>query len=95
MALRCCRAEPPRKSIPVMKINLPNSANLQNITGFLRDIDAKDKTHFELSMHPKWVAVHPAVLALNACAAESVRASGGSFSGAIPNIGSLPYLIRM
>jgi anti-sigma regulatory factor (Ser/Thr protein kinase) len=84
------------KSEPVdVKIKLPNSANLQNVTGFLKAIDGNNTSKLELSMHPKWVAVHPAVLALTACAGELVSYRGGTFTGTIPNISSLPYLIRM
>jgi hypothetical protein len=50
-----------------VKIKLPNSANLQNITGFLREISkCDDNSRFDLEIHKKWVAVHPAVLALEA-----------------------------
>lgn len=78
-----------------MKIHLPNGAHLRNITGFLSDIDASDTSSFELTMHPKWVFVHPAVLALTACAAALVTANGGAFSGVIPKIRSLNYPVRM
>jgi hypothetical protein len=80
---------------PPLKINLPNSANLQNITGFLSSIDASDPSTYQLDVHKKWVHVHPVVLAIAACAAASVKLLGGKFEGEIPNIRSLNYLIRM
>lgn len=78
-----------------VKITLPNSAGLRNIPHFLRSLDVSDPSSFELSLHPKWVAVHPAVLALTACAAQYVKSNGGTITGNIPKIKSLPYLIRM
>ena len=47
------------------------------------------------SMDHRWVAVHPAVLAFAACAADLVTQQGGLHLGEIPRIRSLPYLIRM
>ena len=46
-------------------------------------------------MHERWVSVHPVVLALTACAGELVRLKGGTFSGEVKKVNSLPYLIRM
>ncbi len=46
-------------------------------------------------MDDRWVAVHPAVLAFTACAADCVTRNGGSHRGNVPRIRSLPYLIRM
>jgi len=78
-----------------VKIKLPNGADLRNITGFIKNIDPNDPTTFDFTMHDRWVFVHPAVLALTACAAELVNVSGGTFVGEIPNIRSLAYLVRM
>lgn len=78
-----------------MKIRLPNSANLQNITALLKDLDLTDPSHLEFSMHPKWVAVHPVVLAMTACLAQTVRDHGGDVSGSATRVATLPYLIRM
>jgi anti-sigma regulatory factor (Ser/Thr protein kinase) len=78
-----------------MKFYLPNGAHLQNITGFLKRMDPTGLDTFELEMHQRWVFVHPAVLALTACAAELVRVNGGVFSGKIPNVKSLAYPVRM
>ena len=79
-----------------MRIFLPNSANLQNITAFLSRIErVQEADELEFSMHPKWVAVHPVVLAITACAAAFVRHSGGTVQGEVAQVSSLPYLIRM
>jgi anti-sigma regulatory factor (Ser/Thr protein kinase) len=78
-----------------MKIKLPNGADLRNITGFIQNLDTQDQSTLDFSMHDRWVFVHPAVLALTACAAELVHSSGGKFVGTVPNIRSLTYLIRM
>jgi hypothetical protein len=78
-----------------VKIKLPNGADLRNITGFIKNLDTDDQSKLDFSMHDRWVFVHPAVLALTACAAELVHSSGGTFGGSVPNIRSLTYLIRM
>ncbi len=78
-----------------MKIRLPNGADLRNITSFINNLDSSDPSELEFSMHDRWVFVHPAVLALTACAAEVVYQSGGKFVGTVPNIRSLTYLVRM
>lgn len=78
-----------------MQIFLPNSANLQNITGFLRGLDLSDPSSLNFSMHPRWVAVHPVVLAMTACLAIKCQSSGGKVIGAATPVKTLPYLIRM
>ena len=78
-----------------MKLFLPNSANLQNITGILRHLDLSDVRVLEFSMHPKWVAVHPVVLAMTACLATKVRASGGRVTGYATQVPAINYLLRM
>lgn len=60
-----------------MKLFLPNSANLQNITGLFRGMDMSNPSLLEFSMHPKWVAVHPVVLAMAAALGLRVREAGG------------------
>lgn len=78
-----------------MKLFLPNSANLQNITGMFPHLDPSDPGILEFSMHPKWVAVHPVVLAMTACLAQSVIANGGRVVGEASAVPTLNYLIRM
>src|SRR2546428_10474113 len=78
-----------------MKITLPNSASLQNLQGFLKKCSSDDTTKLDFSMHARWVAVHPFVLAMTACAAALVKHQGGVVRGKAEAVGSLPYLIRM
>lgn len=78
-----------------MKVFLPNSANLQNITGLLSGLDLSNSKTFDFSMHKKWVAVHPVVLAMTACLAEKFREGGGVVTGKAENVPTLAYLIRM
>jgi len=78
-----------------MRIFLPNSANLQNITSLLGSLNLQDHQCLEFSMHPKWVAVHPVVLSMTACLAAYVKQNGGVISGTATDIRTLPYLMRM
>jgi anti-sigma regulatory factor (Ser/Thr protein kinase) len=78
-----------------LKLFLPNSANLQNITGLLGSLDLSRPDTLEFSMHPKWVAVHPVVLSMAACLASKVREEGGSVTGKATAVPTLAYLIRM
>jgi anti-sigma regulatory factor (Ser/Thr protein kinase) len=78
-----------------VKFFLPNSANLQNITGLFRGMDMSDPGILEFSMHPKWVAVHPVVLAMTACLGAQVNAAGGKVVGGATQVPTLNYLIRM
>lgn len=78
-----------------MRIHLPNSGHLQNIQGFLRQWSPEDPTRLQFTMHERWVSVHPAVLAMTACAAASVRHSGGTVEGTPPTHAAVKYLIRM
>jgi anti-sigma regulatory factor (Ser/Thr protein kinase) len=78
-----------------MKIHLPNSAHLQNIQGFLGGWSSDQANRLEFSMHRRWVSVHPAVLAMTACAAAVVRNSDGVVDGRAEAHPALRYLIRM
>ena len=78
-----------------VKISLPNSGHLQNIQGFLKRCSAADTSRLDFAMDSRWVSVHPAVLAMTACAAAVVKGNGGTVYGKAEKIGSLPYLIRM
>jgi hypothetical protein len=78
-----------------VKIHLPNSAHLQNLQGFLNRCEQDDAATLDFSMDTRWVSVHPAVLAMTACAAAMVKNAGGKIGGKAEKIGSLPYLIRM
>src|SRR5437867_230887 len=90
------RARPKRLELPFgMRISLPSTAHLQNIDAFLRRCDMSYDGTMVLGMHPKWVTVHPMVLSMTACAGAAVRHDGGVVNATIPDISSLPYLIRM
>jgi anti-sigma regulatory factor (Ser/Thr protein kinase) len=78
-----------------VKLFLPNSANLQNITALFPGMDMANPGVLEFSMHPKWVAVHPVVLAMVACLAKKVQATGGTVTGNATTVPTLNYLIRM
>jgi anti-sigma regulatory factor (Ser/Thr protein kinase) len=78
-----------------MKIHFPNSAHLQNIEGFIRTYDPAFPTRLRISGHEKYIHVHPFALALGACLGEVVNARGGRSSGSVPNVVSMPYLVRM
>lgn len=78
-----------------MRVHLPNAARLQNISHFFSNLDGSDFSQFQFSMHEKWVAVHPLVLAMTACAAARVRVEGGTITANVRQISSLPYRIRM
>jgi len=78
-----------------MKISLPNSAWIQNVGGFLSKFDPSNPDTLAIELHDRWVSVHPSILALTACAGLLVRHRGGTISGEVPQIRSLPYLIRM
>lgn len=78
-----------------MRILLPNSAFLINIDAFLRAFVPDDSKRLDVEFHPKWIAVHPVVLAMTACAGANVRRLGGVVDGEVPQVSSLPYLVRM
>jgi anti-sigma regulatory factor (Ser/Thr protein kinase) len=68
-----------------------------NLEAFLRKCDFTDASTLRLSLHPRWVSVHPVVLAITACAGSAVRQQGGAVTLDIPNpsIASVRYLSRM
>lgn len=78
-----------------MRIYVPNSGWIQNIGGVFEAFDPVDPRSLTVDFHPRWVSVHPAVLALTACAGILVRQNGGSVRADAPGVRSLPYLIRM
>lgn len=85
---------PSRDGYPV-RIFLPNSANLRNLESFIRKFDPSDISRLEVTFHDKYVGVHPAVLAMTACAGVVVREAGGTIDCAPPVIQSLQYPTRM
>ena len=79
----------------LVRIFLPNSANLRNLESFIRKFDPSDTSRLEVTFHEKYVGVHPAVLAMTACAGVVVREAGGTVDCTPPPIRSLRYVTRM
>jgi anti-sigma regulatory factor (Ser/Thr protein kinase) len=61
-----------------MKLHLPNSAFLGNFEAFIRSFDLTQSGRLEISANPKWISVHPAVLAMVAAMAQKVGAKNVS-----------------
>lgn len=78
-----------------MEIHLPNSAHLQNIEGFIRKYDPRYPNRMQISGHEKYIHLHPFALAMAACAGEAANLRGVKATGTVPNVASMPYLIRM
>jgi len=78
-----------------MRIYFPNSANLRNLEGFIRKFDPSDPSQLEVAFHPTYVGVHPAVLAMTACAGAAVREAGGAISCDPPLMPAMRYVTRM
>ncbi len=78
-----------------MRIYLPNSAHLQNIEGFIRRYTPGKAPVLQISGHNKYIHVHPFALAFTACAGATAQAQGWTTKGSLPNVRSIPYLIRM
>jgi anti-sigma regulatory factor (Ser/Thr protein kinase) len=78
-----------------VRIHLPNSAHLANIDAFLRGFDPSNPESLKVSIHERWVSVHPFALALTACLGATCRARGGRVSANAPDHRSVAYLIRM
>jgi anti-sigma regulatory factor (Ser/Thr protein kinase) len=78
-----------------VKLYLPNSANLQNIEGFVRSYSPDQPSRLQVSGHPKYIHVHPLVLAVAACSGASATLAGRAVTGSVPNVSSAPYLVRM
>ncbi|MEX2541799.1 MAG: hypothetical protein WD314_08315 [Trueperaceae bacterium] len=79
-----------------MRIELPNSARLQNFEGFLRKYSPTEgDPDLVVKMHEKWIAVHPAALAMAACLGEQAKQRGIKTTGAVPPIRPVRYLMRM
>jgi anti-sigma regulatory factor (Ser/Thr protein kinase) len=78
-----------------MKLHLPNSAHLQNIDGFLRGYSPNGNAALSISSHNRYIHLHPAALAMVACAAATMRNSGRGVEGKVADVASLPYLVRM
>lgn len=76
-----------------MKVYLSNQGNLRNFRSFVESLDLSNPSKLEISMHDKWVTVHPANLVLTAALAIKVGKKNSEIVGKIPNTGR--YLDRM
>lgn len=76
-----------------MKINLPNSAFLGNIDPFLGSFDPREPNILEITSNPKWLSLHPVVLAMVAALGLSVKPENIHFEKLTAK--SRHYLIRM
>ncbi|MBN1472965.1 MAG: hypothetical protein JW925_14415 [Syntrophaceae bacterium] len=78
-----------------MHIHLPNSAFLGNCENFLRKYTAEKTNILHVTMHDKWVSVHPVFISLIAALSTHIHEQQGEVTVDIQQIRSLPYLIRM
>lgn len=78
-----------------MNIHLPNSAFLGNIESFVGRLRFDEPERLDITMHPRWVAIHPMVLAMTAALGLEVRRRGGEVTFEVHDVRSLPYMIRL
>ena len=71
-----------------------NSARLQNIDTFLKKY-SPDGSTFDVSSHDRYIYVHPAALAMAACAGVTCKNNSIPAQGAVADMASVPYLVRM
>jgi anti-sigma regulatory factor (Ser/Thr protein kinase) len=76
-----------------MKIHLPNSAFLGNIDPFLASFDPADPETLEISSNPRWLSLHPVVLAMVAALGLKVPSERIHFEKL--EAVSRHYLVRM
>lgn len=56
-----------------MQLHLPNSAFLGNIDPFLRGFNPSEPGHLTITANPKWISVHPVILAMLAALADRLH----------------------
>ncbi|HEX9656254.1 MAG TPA: ATP-binding protein, partial [Bacteroidota bacterium] len=56
-----------------MKVHIPNSAFLGNINTFLEGIDPEGPNSLQITANPKWISIHPIVLAMIAAMGMSMK----------------------
>jgi anti-sigma regulatory factor (Ser/Thr protein kinase) len=56
-----------------MRIHIPNSAFLGNINHFLAGFDSSEPDKLDITAHPKWFWVHPAVLCMMAALGKPIK----------------------
>lgn len=60
-----------------MRIHIPYSSWLGNIEGLLRNIDTSDSSTLEIDFDPKWISIHPVVIAIIASMGLKVLKENG------------------
>ena len=78
-----------------MKIFFPNSARLQNFDTFLKKYSPNGNNCFEVSSNDRYIYVHPAALAMAACAGVICKNKMLQAKGQVADVASVPYLVRM
>src|SRR5690348_5592412 len=79
-----------------VRLHLPNSAHLQNIEGFIRGYDLNGGAEaLRVSGHPRYIQMHLVALAVVAGAGPTATYLHWKTSGSVPNVRSVPYLVRM
>lgn len=76
-----------------MKVTLSNSDYLRNFDRFISSLNFSDPKHLRIYSHPKWINVHPAVLALIVAMAMRAGKQNVTFENLTATSGS--YLDRM
>ena len=76
-----------------MKIHLSNQGNLRNFKSFVNSIDLADSSNLDITVHNKWITVHPANLVIVAALAKIAGKKNSKIIGNIPDTGL--YLDQM
>lgn len=76
-----------------MKVHFSNQGNLRNFKSFVESLDLSKPEKLVISMHDKWVTVHPANLVVAAALAIQAGKENTEIIGEIPETGR--YLDRM
>jgi len=77
-----------------MRIYVPNSAFLGNIEAFVSRLETSPG-NVDITVNPRWVSVHPMVIAMLGAAGLAARREGGSVTIGDSPAASLRYLVRM
>jgi anti-sigma regulatory factor (Ser/Thr protein kinase) len=76
-------------------IFVPNSAHLGNVESFLSRLTLTRPNSLKVTFHPKWVSVHPMVLATIGAIGLEARSRGVQPKAEIPKIAAMRYFDRM
>ena len=71
-----------------MRVHFSNQGNLRNLQSFIKALDFSEPEKLEITIHNKWVTVHPANLALAAALALRVGKDNAQIVGTIPGTGA-------